>query len=158
MKILSLALLAFATASVHSTPASTNSQETVLKCKGNGLNDAISQILEQREPVENLGVVLANIHDFPPELIKSAKQELKFSDRLQIICVVKGSLADQLGLKPGDQLIQINSLYVSRGQAALQQFADRVIPEVDWNGSIDTTIIRDGFGQNHSIKAGSSRS
>ncbi len=122
----------------------------MLQSTSKELNQAIQQIVATRPPIDDFGVVLANIHDFPAELTKAAKTELKFSDRLQIISVEAGSLADQIGLKPGDQLLQINSFYVSRGQSALKQFAERVEPSVEWKGEITTTVIRDGFGQNHS--------
>ncbi len=122
----------------------------MLQSTSKDLNQAIQQIIATRPPIDDFGVVLANIHDFPGELAKAAKTELKFTDRLQIISVEEGSLADQLGLKPGDQLLQINSFYVSRGASALKQFAERVQPSVEWKGEITTTIIRDGFGQNHS--------
>ncbi|MBD5780301.1 hypothetical protein IEN85_12430 [Pelagicoccus sp. NFK12] len=132
-------------------PSKNADESSLVLYSGNKqLNQAIQEIIATRPPVDDFGVVLANIHDFPQELVRSAKSELKFSDRLQVISIEKDSLADQLGLKPGDQLLQINSFYVSRGQAALQQFVERVEPAVEWDGEINTTIIRNGFGQNHS--------
>lgn len=121
-----------------------------LESQNKDLAKVISQIIADRPPVDDFGVVLANIHDFPTNLAKAAKTELKFNDRLQIVYVVKGSLADQLGLKPGDQLLQINSFYISRGEAAIKEFAERIDGGVDWNGEVNTTIIRNGFGQDHS--------
>ncbi|MDQ8184425.1 hypothetical protein [Pelagicoccus sp. SDUM812002] len=142
---------------IHSEPSlRTNERELTLVSSSDQLNEAIQQIIAKRPPVDDFGVVLANIHDFPEELVRIAKSDLKFSDRLQIVSIEKDSLADQLGLKPGDQLLQINSFYISRGQSALKQFAERVEPAVEWEGEITTTIIRDGFGQNHS-NAGSGK-
>lgn len=136
----------------EATPSESPENALNLGSTNKKLNKAIQDIIATRPPVDDFGVVLANIHDFSSELTRSAKMELKFSDRLQIISIEPGSLADQLGLKPGDQLLQINNFYVSRGQSALQQFAERVEPAIEWQGEITTTIIRDGFGQNHSTE------
>lgn len=118
------------------------------------LAEAIATIITKRPAVEQFGVVLANIHDFAPELKLVAKRELGFSDRLQIVCIQRNSLADQLGLRPGDQLLQINDFYVSRGKTAFKMFAEKIVPSVDWNEPLDTTIIRDGFGQTRTNKGG----
>ncbi len=150
LKIMVPALIAAAPLILEAAPSQSTESALILESTSKQLNKAIQEIIAIRPPVDDFGVVLANIHDFSGELARSAKMELKFSDRLQIISIEAGSLADQLGLKPGDQLLQINSFYVSRGQSALKQFAERVEPAVEWQGEITTTIIRDGFGQNHS--------
>ncbi|MDQ8180100.1 hypothetical protein [Pelagicoccus sp. SDUM812005] len=153
-KIILIAIVAATPLLSHAAPSKqANESALVLTSSSKQLNKAIQQIIATRPPVDDFGVVLANIHDFPKELVREAKSELQISDRLQIISIEKGSLAEQLGLKPGDQLLQINSFYVSRGQSALKQFAERVEPAVEWDGEITTTIIRDGFGQNHSTAA-----
>lgn len=152
--LLKLALIAQITGIaplLEAAPVLETETAAILTSSDSRLDQALQKIVAERPPVQSFGVVLANIHDFSSELAPIAKNELQFSDRLQIIRVTKGSIADQLGLKPGDQLLQINSFYVSRGQTALEQFAERVEPAVEWHGSIHTTVIRDGFGQNHSL-------
>ncbi len=159
LKITLITLLATAALTTEAAPTTqAEGNSLVLMSSSKQLNQAIQQIVATRPPVDDFGVVLANIHDFPKELARIAKSELAFSDRLQIVSIEKGSLAEQLGLEPGDQLLQINSFYVSRGQTALKQFDERVAPEVEWDGEITTTIIRDGFGQNHSIAAAGNKS
>lgn len=158
--ILKLALIAQITGTallLEAAPVIETETTSILSSSDTKLDEALQKIVAERPPVDSFGVVLANIHDFSPELAPKAKKELQFNDRLQIVSVVKGSIADQLGLKPGDQLLQINSFYVSRGQTALKQFAERVEPGVEWHGSLNTTIIRDGFGQNHSLPASDSK-
>lgn len=153
-KVLVLAILTMAPLLTEAKPSQKTDDSTlVLQSSSKQLNKTIQQIIATRPPVDAFGAVLANIHDFPQELAREAKSELNFSDRLQIVSIVKGSLADQLGHKPGDQLLQINSFYISRGQTAFKQFMERVEPAVEWDGEINTTIIRDGFGQNHSSAA-----
>lgn len=152
--LLLAALVASSCVFIHAKPAVDKKAESIiLKSENSELNEAIARLAAERQSVEAFGVVLANIHDFPPELAKLAKKEFNLSDRLQIISVEKDSLADKLDLKPGDQLLQINSFYVTRGQKALEQFADRIHPSVDWTDSIKATVIRDGYGQDHSLKA-----
>lgn len=150
-KLTSILPLIMVAAALQATPAYASEKiAETLESQNKDLDKAISHIIAIRPPVDDFGVVLANIHDFPAELAKTAKAELKFNDRLQIVYVVRGSLADQLGLEPGDQLLQINSFYISRGEAAIQEFAERINGGVDWNGEVSATVIRDGFGQDHS--------
>lgn len=137
--------------------APTISQST-LKSSVPELNEVICKLVDERKPIDPFGAVLANIHDFPADLRPAAKKELHFSDRLQVIRVSEESIADKIGLRPGDQLLQINSFYVTRGKRALEQFSDRIIPGVDWNEPIDTTFIRDGFGQSRSLNKSISES
>ncbi|MBK1880552.1 PDZ domain-containing protein [Pelagicoccus mobilis] len=146
--LISLALSAI---QLSASPTSHCESKHVLACANKKLNEAISKIIKERPPVDEFGVVLANIHDFAPDLKLTAKRELDFTDRLQIVSVQKGSVADELGLRPGDQLLQINSFYVSRGETALEKFSQRVLPAVDWQEPLNTTIIRDGFGQSRSL-------
>jgi len=145
--------LSLAAIQLTAKPASDRESAHVLQSGDKALNKAIVSIIDERPPVDEFGVVLANIHDFEPNVKLTAKRELDFSDRLQIISVEKGSIADQLGLRPGDQLLQINSFYVSRGATAHEKFEQRVIPGVDWEEPINTTIIRDGFGQSRSLES-----
>jgi len=118
-----------------------------LDVKNKALQKEIERLVGEREPFSSFGVILANIHDFPPELTSIAKDELDSNDRLQVISVKSSSVAARLGLRPGDQLMQINNFYVRRGPAALNEFRDRVYDNVDWEGSIEALIIRDGFGR-----------
>jgi len=135
------------------TIAETNAMPAqVLTSENSQLSEAINGLVCERPPVKEFGAVLANIHDFSEDLRQTAKQELDFSDRLQIISITQGSIADQLGLRPGDQLLQINSFYVTRGKTALEKFSQRIIPSVDWQKPVNTTIIRDGIGQSRSNK------
>lgn len=118
---------------------------------GKKLSAAIGTMIAQRELIQPLGVVVANIHDFAPELRQTAKAQLNMGDRLQIIHIAKDSIAERLGLEVGDQLIQFNDLYVSRGQKALEKLNVGVLPRIQWNQELSATIIRNGYGQTHSI-------
>lgn len=142
-----------ATVAISASATPKISEAIVLESENPELNAAIVEIIASRQPVDDFGVVLANIHDFAPELRSAAKKELQSSDRLQIISLAPGSVADEIGLEIGDQLLQINSFYVSRGRNAIAQFSERVEPSVKWNEPLKTTVIRDGYGQNHSTKA-----
>lgn len=148
-----LLALSLAATQLIAQPEGSKDSTRVLKSDNEELNRAIETIVSDRPPVDEFGVVLANIHDFSPDLKMTAKRELAFSDRLQIISVERDSIADQLGLRPGDQLLQINSFYVARGESALEKFSQRILPGVDWKEPIDATIIRDGFGQSRSNRA-----
>lgn len=151
-KLLKLvAFVALLTTSLIAQAAVSNSEFVSAKSNDGDLQKEISRLLDERSALDSFGVVLANIHDFSPEVVSAAKKELRFNDRLQILSVRKGSIADKLGLKPGDQLLQINSYYVERGKEALESFNRRVIPGIDWDGTIDTVVIRDGYGQSHHL-------
>lgn len=148
-KLLAFAVLIAATALTQA--AVSKGDFVTAKSSDEELQKEITRLLDERSPSESFGVVLANIHDFSPDVAGAAKNELKCNDRLQILSVRKGSVADKLGLKPGDQLLQINSFYIERGKAALDSFNQRVMPDVDWTGAIDTVVLRNGYGQSYHL-------
>lgn len=118
---------------------------------GKKLLAAIETLIESRETIMPLGITVANIHDFAPELRQTAKSQLNMGERLQIIHIEHGSLAEKLGLEFGDQLVQLNDLYVARGQRALEKLNSGTLPRLVWSQELNATIIRDGYGQSYSI-------
>lgn len=157
-KELSVAAL-LVTLSLAATTASLgkpSSKETAAKSSqaSSDSHAMLDKLVAQRAPLQPLGIIVANVHDFEGEDARQAKKELQMSDRLQVIFVQPNSLADRLGLIPGDELIQFNEHYVSRGKTALQQLEDRILPQIDWTEEIQATIIRDGFGQTRSVPKG----
>ncbi len=115
---------------------------------------AIEEIVNTREAIKPLGIVVANIYDFDQVAAQVARTELSMNDRLQVIEVKPDSLAEKLGLMPGDQLIQLNSHYISKGKKALGQLEERILPAINWNAEIVATVIRDGYAQTLTTPSG----
>lgn len=117
------------------------------------LGQRIKELIDSRSPVAQLGLVAANLSDFKDETAVLARNQLKMSKRLQILYVVPGMIADRLGIVAGDEILEINGHYLANGESALAQLETSIVPQIDWNGEISATIIRDGYGQTLSIPA-----
>ncbi len=116
--------------------------------KGNPLvQRSLAAIVDDRGPIEALGATVANIHDFDAAAAAALRAELKMNDRLQVVSVTKNSPAERIGLEPGDVIMEINGIYVPKGQNAAEQLTNRVLPQIDWTQPLRATVLRNGFAQ-----------
>lgn len=105
------------------------------------------ELLRELDVITPIGLVMANIYDFSEADMRVAKTDHEFGERLKVLAVIKNSIADHLGLQPGDVILELNNVYVPKGEDAIAQFVERVLPQIDWNGVVSATILRDGFAQ-----------
>ena len=108
---------------------------------------SIREIVETRESIMPLGIVVANIHDFSTDAAAALRSERKMNERLQIVAVSHNSLAEKIGLQVGDIIMEFNGIYVPKGEDASQQLSERVLPQIDWTKPLKATILRDGYAQ-----------
>lgn len=149
-KFLSLGLTSLVLFGLLTTNLSAKSKQSAVESEitQSQLEQAQSAILrfaEERDSIEPLGVVVANIHDFSGDEKKALLKCRKMNDRLQVVRVAPNSLGHKLGLKPGDVLMQIEGQYVSKGQNARSVLENQILPKVDWTEDFKVTILRDGY-------------
>ena len=71
----------------------------------------------------SLGFTVHTIYDYPDNLQEIARAFLPVSESLSLRTVRAGSPAEQAGLRPGDQLVQLSGQYFPRGGTASRFYA-----------------------------------
>ena len=101
-----------------------------------------SDLLARSQATRFLGAELAHLEE------SSANQRADdVGSRLAVVAVKSNSIAQRLGLQPGDILVEINEMHVPKGSYAFRELAQRILPRVDPRGPVTATVIRNGYGR-----------
>ena len=146
--LVAVAALALAGSSIAANPFAPKSQKQSQSSKSDERCErTIQDFVAQSDSIMPLGIVVANIHDFSSENANYLRASRKMTDRLQIVSITQNSLADKIGLKVGDVIMEFNGIYVPKGPDAATQLVERVLPQIDWTKPLQATVLRNGFAQ-----------
>ncbi|MEM9159773.1 MAG: PDZ domain-containing protein, partial [Verrucomicrobiota bacterium] len=92
--------------------------------------------------IREIGFIVDNIYSIDEDKRNIAKRNHQINERLQVIKVMKDSIAHEAGLQPGDKLLQINDVYIPKTADAIDFIALKIVPHLDPKENISFLIIR----------------
>lgn len=101
---------------------------------------------------KRIGIHIANKYMFSEDMQEAAFSLFKISNVLKIIHVVKGSAAEQSGIKENDILVAINDWTIPIGKDSHTEFFENLKAAAEKNPQISIKVLRDGIEKTFEIK------
>jgi hypothetical protein len=100
----------------------------------------------------HIGIHIANKYMFSEDMQEAVFSLFKISNVPKIIHVVKGSAAEQSGIKENDVLVAINDWAVPIGKDSHTEFLEKLKDVAEKNPQISIKVLRDGIEKTFEIK------